>query len=252
MSQQLDVNWTLNENLHSGTITRSGSGTHGAQYVINATEGCADITVTLPAPLSILRIDHVDYQFDHKSKCLNTLDESDTIDCSLTDDGEGNYQATARICDVEKHVWAGFLIDDYLQHKFHSYITVYFTQGGTYANIENNCIQPQLSSPAEIDAVGLSQVEIVCARHDKCAQGPYVSNTKALHYLSILIINNGAPSSLALKFLCNDYSSPKCKTEMKGEIRLLKTTLKRIADEDKNYVFCSTLDSFLSYIIHWS
>ncbi|KAM7540059.1 hypothetical protein Aperf_G00000040984 [Anoplocephala perfoliata] len=205
-----------------------------AQYVINATEGCADITVTLPAPLSILRIDHVDYQFDHKSKCLNTLDESDTIDCSLTDDGEGNYQATARICDVEKHVWAGFLIDDYLQHKFHSYITVYFTQGGTYANIENNCIQPQLSSPAEIDAVGLSQVEIVCARHDKCAQGPYST------------IFTGA------KVLCNDYSSPKCKTEMKGEIRLLKTTLKRIADEDKNYVFCSTLDSFLSYIIHWS
>lgn len=39
--------------------------------------------------------------------------------------------------------------------------------------------------------------------------------------------------------------------EMDGDIRLLKTTFQRPEGEDMSFVFCSTLDSFLSYIVYW-
>lgn len=46
--------------------------------------------------------------------------------------------ATARVCDVEDHVWAGFRMDEYMQDFRYAFVTVYFSQGGQYTNIENS------------------------------------------------------------------------------------------------------------------
>ncbi|VUZ47795.1 unnamed protein product [Hymenolepis diminuta] len=51
--------------------------------------------------------------------------------------------------------------------------------------------------------------------------------------------------------LCRDYSAADCKTEMDGEICLLKVTFRRPAGEDKFFAFYSILDSFFSYVINW-
>ncbi|VUZ51352.1 unnamed protein product [Hymenolepis diminuta] len=205
-----------------------------AQYVIDATEGCADIAVTVPGPFSILRIDQTDYEFDGESYCTKSWDPNDSIECSLTEQEDGTYLATARVCDVEDHVWAGFRMDEYMQNSRYAFVTVYFSQGDQYTNIENNCIQPQLSSPAVIDAVGQSEVQIICARRDECPQGPF------------------STIMTATSDLCRDYSAPACKSEMDGDIRKLKTTFKRPKGANTSFVFCSTLDSFLSYLINWA
>ncbi len=46
--------------------------------------------------------------------------------------------ATAKICDVEKHVWVGFLVNDYMQDKRYAYVTVYFSHGGSWSGIEQS------------------------------------------------------------------------------------------------------------------
>nr|CDS34035.2 expressed protein [Hymenolepis microstoma] len=97
----------------------------------------------------------------------------------------------------------------------------------------SDCIQPELSTPAEINAAGMSEVEIVCVRHDKCPQGPHT-----------VIMT-------ATSDLCRDFSAPECKTKMDGEMRALSTTFRRPKGENRSFVFCSTLDSFLSYVINW-
>ncbi|KAM7541015.1 hypothetical protein Aperf_G00000032348 [Anoplocephala perfoliata] len=204
-----------------------------AQYVIDATEGCVDIAVEVPGPFTILRIDQTEYESDGEGHCNKTWDPSDAIECSLAQQGNGTYLATVRVCEVESHIWTGFRMDEYMQDDRYAYITVYFSQGGKYTNIGSNCIQPILSSPGEIDAVGLSEVEIVCARHNVCPQGPF----------SIIMT--------ATQDLCRDYGPPECYSEMVGDMRLLKTTFRRPEDEEKSFVFCSTLDSYLSYVINW-
>lgn len=39
--------------------------------------------------------------------------------------------------------------------------------------------------------------------------------------------------------------------EMDDEARFLKTIFRGPTGEDKSFAFCSTLDSFLSYVINW-
>ncbi|KAM3179953.1 hypothetical protein ACTXT7_017265, partial [Hymenolepis weldensis] len=96
-----------------------------------------------------------------------------------------------------------------------------------------NCIQPQLSSSAEINVVCQSEVEIVYYHHNECSQGSFDT---------IMI---------ATRDLCRDYSATESKTEMDDEICLLKVTLRRPDGEDKSFAFYSTLDSFFSYTINW-
>ncbi len=40
-------------------------------------------------------------------------------------------------------------------------------------------------------------------------------------------------------------------TKSADALRILKTTLKKPEDESKTYVFCSTNDSYLSYVVDW-
>ncbi len=40
-------------------------------------------------------------------------------------------------------------------------------------------------------------------------------------------------------------------TKTADALRILKTTLKKPEDESKTYVFCSTNDSYLSYVVDW-
>ncbi|VDO05182.1 unnamed protein product [Rodentolepis nana] len=185
-----------------------------AQYLVEETEGCVTINVTLPGPYTVLRIDQTDYLFDGEY-------------------GDGTYVGTARVCDVEDHIWAGFRMDEYMKDQRFAYVTVYFSQGGQFTNIEKNCIQPDLSSPAEIDAAGESEVTIACARQNECARGLYTT---------IMTANAD---------LCRDYSAPKCKSKVEGDVRTESVTFRRPRGEDKSFVFCSTLDSFLSYVINW-
>lgn len=50
----------------------------------------------------------------------------------------GKYVATAQVCEVEKHVSAGFRMDDYMQGGRYAYVMVYFSQGGSWKNIGNS------------------------------------------------------------------------------------------------------------------
>ncbi|VDO12399.1 unnamed protein product [Rodentolepis nana] len=204
-----------------------------AEYTVDASEGCVPVYSSVPGPFSELRIDKTDYKFNGKGLCVNTCNPNDAVECSSIEYDDGTYLATAVVCNAAAHVWTGFNVDEYLEDERHAYVTAYFTKCHQYLNIEDNCIQPQFSSAGEIDAAGMSEVEIVCARHDICPHGPFTT-----------IMN-------ATNTLCSDYGYPKCDTEIDGDIRKLKTIFKRPEGQRRSFVYCSTIDSFLSYVIDW-
>lgn len=51
---------------------------------------------------------------------------------------DGKYSATARVCDVERHTWVGFRMDQHMEEGRYAYITVYFSHDGTWAGIEES------------------------------------------------------------------------------------------------------------------
>lgn len=51
---------------------------------------------------------------------------------------DGTYLAFARFCDVEDHIWAGFRMDEHMQDYRYAFVTVYFSQGGAFTNINKS------------------------------------------------------------------------------------------------------------------
>lgn len=51
---------------------------------------------------------------------------------------DGRYIATATVCNIEKHTWAGFRLEKYLMDGRFGYVTVYFSHNGTWSGIENS------------------------------------------------------------------------------------------------------------------
>uniref|UniRef100_A0A5K3G4W2 F5/8 type C domain-containing protein n=1 Tax=Mesocestoides corti TaxID=53468 RepID=A0A5K3G4W2_MESCO len=107
-------------------------------------------------------------------------------------DPSGGFIATVRVCEVENKIFLAFLGIEEFETFFNSYITVYFSHGGTWKNIDRNCIQPQRSSPMEIKAGGLDEVEIVCARRTTCRLDP----------ITLMVDDRG--------IICRDFMSPRC------------------------------------------
>ncbi|VDO02370.1 unnamed protein product [Rodentolepis nana] len=56
-----------------------------AQYLVDETEGCVTINVTLPGPYTVLRIDQTDYIFDGESYCTKEWNENDAVECTLAE-----------------------------------------------------------------------------------------------------------------------------------------------------------------------
>nr|CUU00230.1 hypothetical transcript [Hymenolepis microstoma] len=55
----------------------------GAEYAVDATEGCAAVYTTVPGPFLVLHIDKTDYEYDGENHCLNTCNSNDVIECSF-------------------------------------------------------------------------------------------------------------------------------------------------------------------------
>ncbi len=51
---------------------------------------------------------------------------------------DGVYTATAKVCKVEEHNWAGFRMDEYMQNRRYVFVTVYFSHGGSWSGIESS------------------------------------------------------------------------------------------------------------------
>jgi len=148
---------------------------------------------------------------------------------------EGAYEATAEICNVEKHVWAGWRLDNLMEDKRWSYFTVYFSQGGEWTNIADSCIQADRIPDINIDGNGKESVEIECVKKEECPMGPQVT----IH--------------LPDKGLCSIFwdGDLKCRESTVDAISTYSTTLKKPVDERFSFVTCSTTDSFQTYVVDW-
>uniref|UniRef100_A0A5K3F5W3 Secreted protein n=1 Tax=Mesocestoides corti TaxID=53468 RepID=A0A5K3F5W3_MESCO len=210
----------------------TGVGVNG-HYIIDTPSGCADVTAHLPRQSSVFRVDSKLYKFEDNNTCSQVGVPNDFLECSQTPDPSGGFIAQVRVCKVEKKRWVGFYVDDSDNWGFEAYITAYFSQGGTWANINRNCIQPQWSGPLEIKAGGLDVVPVVCARKMDCRMGKY----------TILMDDNGK--------ICSDVAKPYCSEIGVEDVKMVRTFYKRPEGVDMSYVYCSTGDSFLSYAIDW-
>ncbi len=48
------------------------------------------------------------------------------------------YTATAKVCKVEEHNWAGFRMDEYMQNRRYVFVTVYFSHGDSWSGMESS------------------------------------------------------------------------------------------------------------------
>lgn len=48
------------------------------------------------------------------------------------------YIAETTVCEVEKHIWVGWKVDELMQDGRVGYITRYFSQGGKWTNIQES------------------------------------------------------------------------------------------------------------------
>ncbi|VUZ45751.1 unnamed protein product [Hymenolepis diminuta] len=115
-----------------------------------------------------------------------------------------------------------------------------------------DCIRPQLSSPVEIDDAGKSK--IVCTIQEKCSQCPssiiMIVTTKLPNGVDYRIPVIIVPVIEMAILMTNALILLLSGAEMDDEAHFLKTTC-RGPNSEEFFVFCSTLGSFLSYVINW-
>jgi len=203
--------------------------------VYDEVSGCVEVQTILPVASSILRVDQTDYNITDDGTCVKTWDPTDSFDCSMTELAEGVFQATAYICEVEKHTWAGWRLDELMKDGRFGYFTVYFSQGDEWTHIGEHCIQADKITEINIDATSKESVEIACVRKDDCPMGPTTT---------IQLPDRG---------LCSSYWSGAlaCDVESLDGISTYKTTLTRPADGQFSFVTCSTQDAFMEYVVDW-
>ncbi len=56
----------------------------------------------------------------------------------LPSTAEGAFTATATVCNVDRHNWAGFRMDDYMQDNRYAFVTVYFSHGDSWSGMESS------------------------------------------------------------------------------------------------------------------
>ncbi|VDD81937.1 unnamed protein product [Mesocestoides corti] len=283
----------------------TGVGVNG-HFIVDTPSGCVDVAVNLPYEFSAVQVDHNRYEFDGNLTCSNMNVDNDYLECSLTldaliptplrlhadvrccgrldehscakqwhlrqlvgvTDPSGGFIAKVRVCDVENKVWVGFFVDRLLSWSHHAFVTAYFSHGGKWANINRNCIQPQLSGPLVIKAGGRDEVEIVCARKMYCPMGPYacVCIAATAKHFNNAALQTAAAQCAASKIqipimtlimdgsgtVCNDFQEPRCIESYHEDMKIVKTVYAKPGGDDVSYVFCSTGDSFLSYAIDWA
>ncbi|KAM3174790.1 hypothetical protein ACTXT7_009811 [Hymenolepis weldensis] len=108
-------------------------------------------------------------------------------------------------------------------------------------SLTKHCIQPQLSSPVEIDDAGKSGVEINTIM---------IVTTELPNAVSYRIAGFIFPVIEMAVIITNTLISFVSGAEMDDEACFLKTTLREPTGEEKS-TFCSTLDSLLSYVLNW-
>lgn len=121
-----------------------------------------DLNITqFSSIFKVVRLDATDYNITDAG-CINAYGYADKFPCSITKSksatlvfinlmlwcslhshyvlpvDEGAYQVTATICDVKKHTWMGWRMDQLMQNAGLAYFTVYFSQEDQWLNINKS------------------------------------------------------------------------------------------------------------------
>nr|CDS27017.1 hypothetical protein HmN_000712400 [Hymenolepis microstoma] len=156
----------------------------------------------------------------------------DRIECSVQEDCEGGFLASAKICDVKSHYWAGFRVDQLLSSKRVAYLsddTTLSADGMDHVTIK--CAhQLNFSSPEPYTTIMTSDETVLSDRFDpKCVRhplSPYFPNPS---------LNPSFPLIPQSTFAFHSHNPlPK---------------LKRPKHSGHTFTFCSTNDAFLFYEI---